>query len=123
MLEAPIILRFLGKVRPAVDPLPDPEEPIRTELFSVERLEQHAESLASAQRVTANPRRGRRLLPRLVDNGRPTAAYGSTTAAELYLPFFGSTNPAARGRPPLPEPIPLTGPKCSAAATRRRRAT
>jgi cyclic beta-1,2-glucan synthetase len=70
MLEALIILRFVGKVRPAVDALPDPEEPIRTELFGVERLEQHAESLASAQRVTANPRRGRRLLPRLVDNGR-----------------------------------------------------
>ena len=28
------------------------EEPIRAELFSAERLEQHAESLAAAQRVT-----------------------------------------------------------------------
>lgn len=31
-----------------------PEEPIRAELFSVERLEQHAESLAAAQRVSVN---------------------------------------------------------------------
>src|SRR5213593_2546058 len=70
VLEAPGILRFVGNLRPSVDPHPDPEEPIRTELFSVERLEQHAESLAAAQRVTADPRRGWRLLPRLVDNGR-----------------------------------------------------
>src|SRR5439155_1521557 len=60
----------VGNLRRSVDPLPDPEEPIRTELFSVERLEQHAESLAAAQRVTADPRRGWRVLPRLVDNGR-----------------------------------------------------
>src|SRR5512147_397462 len=46
------------------------EEPIRAELFSAERLEQHAESLAAAQRVTTTPRRGRPLLPRVLDNGR-----------------------------------------------------
>ena len=46
------------------------EEPIRGELFGVERLEQHAESLAAAQRVTARPRRGRQLAGRLRDNGR-----------------------------------------------------
>jgi len=70
VLEVPRILHFVGNLRRSVDPLPDPEEPIRTELFSVERLEQHAESLAAAQRVTADPRRGWRVLPRLVDNGR-----------------------------------------------------
>ena len=37
--------------------LHEPEEPIRAELFSVERLEQHAESLAAAQRVTARSAR------------------------------------------------------------------
>jgi len=74
VLEAPGILTFVGNFRPSVDPLPDPEEPIRTELFSVERLEQHAESLAAAQRVTDDPRRGWRLLPRLVDNGRALLA-------------------------------------------------
>jgi len=31
----------------------DSDEPIRSELFSIERLEQHAESLANAQRVKA----------------------------------------------------------------------
>jgi cyclic beta-1,2-glucan synthetase len=46
------------------------EEPIRAELFSSERLEQHGESLAAAQRVTATPRKGRPLLPRVLDNGR-----------------------------------------------------
>jgi len=46
------------------------EEPIRAELFSSERFEQHAESLAAAQGVTATPREGRRLLPRVLDNGR-----------------------------------------------------
>ena len=44
------------------------EDPIRAELFGVERLVQHAESLAVAQRVA--PGRGRRLLPRVEDNGR-----------------------------------------------------
>jgi cyclic beta-1,2-glucan synthetase len=70
VLESPGILHFVRNLRPSVDPLPDPEEPIRTELFSIERLEQHAESLAAAQPVTADPRRGWHLLPRLVDNGR-----------------------------------------------------
>lgn len=46
------------------------EEPIRAELFSGERLEQHAESLAAAQPVTATPRTVRPLLPRVVENGR-----------------------------------------------------
>jgi cyclic beta-1,2-glucan synthetase len=46
------------------------EEPIRAELFSSERLEQHAESLAVAQGVTTTSRTGRRLLPRVLDNGR-----------------------------------------------------
>ncbi len=46
------------------------EEPIRAELFSSERLEQHAESLAGAQRVMTTPRKGRRLLPRVLNNGR-----------------------------------------------------
>ena len=46
------------------------EEPIRAELFSAERLEQHAESLAAAQRVTTTPRKGGALLARVLDNGR-----------------------------------------------------
>src|SRR4029077_2429016 len=49
---------------------PNLEEPIRAELFSLERLEQHAESLAAAQIVTNEVSRGRPLIPRVVDNGR-----------------------------------------------------
>src|SRR6185503_12958756 len=45
------------------------ESPIRAELFGVERLEQHAESLAAAQRVLSRSGRGRRLLTRVEDNG------------------------------------------------------
>src|SRR3989454_9490004 len=47
-----------------------PEDPIRAELFGIERLEQHAESLAAAQRVMRQSGRGRRLLPRVEHNGR-----------------------------------------------------
>ncbi|HKP30422.1 MAG TPA: glucoamylase family protein, partial [Gemmatimonadales bacterium] len=46
------------------------EEPIRSELFGIERLEEHAESLASAQPVTAGTEAGHRLLERVEDNGR-----------------------------------------------------
>src|SRR5512145_1512518 len=56
------------------------EEPIRAELFSAERLEQHGESLALAQRVTTTPRRGRPLLPRVLDNGRVLRESYRTTA-------------------------------------------
>ena len=49
-------------------PLGTPQPPIRAELFSVERLEQHAESLAVAQRVVAGAKRGRSIRPRLQDN-------------------------------------------------------
>ena len=45
-----------------------PEPPIRAELFSVERLEQHAESLAAAQHVAPKLRTGRPIAPRLYDN-------------------------------------------------------
>jgi cyclic beta-1,2-glucan synthetase len=44
------------------------EESIREELFSIERLEQHAESLAAAQPVTARRTSGRSLAARLKEN-------------------------------------------------------
>jgi cyclic beta-1,2-glucan synthetase len=47
----------------------DSHEPLREELFSVERLEQHARSLAVAQSVTPKPTKGRPLARRLADNG------------------------------------------------------
>jgi cyclic beta-1,2-glucan synthetase len=46
------------------------EEPIRSELFGVERLEQHGASLAQSQRVTDKSKTGRPLLVRVEDNGR-----------------------------------------------------
>jgi cyclic beta-1,2-glucan synthetase len=48
----------------------EPEEPILAELFSVERLEQHAQTLAAAQTVTDAPRRGHAVAPRIAENAR-----------------------------------------------------
>ena len=46
------------------------EEPIRAELFGIDRLEQHGESLAVAHRAKGKPPRARPLLPRVRDNAR-----------------------------------------------------
>jgi len=57
------------------------EQPIRAELFSAERLEQHAESLAAAQEVVeAESSPGRGLLPRVLENGRRLLEYYRATA-------------------------------------------
>lgn len=62
--------------------LQPPEPPIRSELFSVERLEQHAQSLATAQQVAAKPGQWRRLDKRLYDNARVlTDTYRAVVAA------------------------------------------
>ncbi len=45
------------------------DEPIRAELFSVERLEQHARSLAASQELSGRPGRLRPISRRLADNG------------------------------------------------------
>nr|MBA3441422.1 hypothetical protein [Pyrinomonadaceae bacterium] len=50
------------------------EEPIREELYSVERLEQYAAVLAAEHKVITEPGRGRRLLPRLEENSRKLIA-------------------------------------------------
>jgi len=47
----------------------DSHEAVRAELFSVERLEQHARTLAVAQPVTPGPTKGQPLARRLADNG------------------------------------------------------
>jgi cyclic beta-1,2-glucan synthetase len=63
-------------------PPPQAEQPIRAEIFGVERLEEHAESLAAAQRTTDKPSRGRQLLPRVRENGRVlVAAYRNIVEA------------------------------------------
>ena len=48
----------------------DTEEPIRAELFSIERLEQHGRTLAVAQRVTDHPGAGRPMASRIRANAR-----------------------------------------------------
>src|SRR5246127_1424251 len=62
---------------------PDTATPIRAELFSVERLEQQAESLAAAQTITLDPMRGRPLLPRVLENGRLLLEYYQATARAI----------------------------------------
>ena len=59
-----------GRARRRVGPQVELEEPILAELFSVERLEQHARTLAAADRVTDAPREGHPVGPRIADNGR-----------------------------------------------------
>lgn len=60
----------------------DDETPIREELFSVERLEAHARSLAAAQPVSPRTTRGLSLSPRLADNGDVLlSAYRSVVTA------------------------------------------
>ncbi len=58
--------RLLGNTGP--HPPWDDRAPIRAELFSVERLEEHARSLAAAQGVMAGERKGALLAKRLAEN-------------------------------------------------------
>src|SRR6185503_13513643 len=61
------MVSFQGTIRSADT---SNEDPIREELFSVERLEQYAAELAADHSVSDKQIRGRRLLPRLEENGR-----------------------------------------------------
>jgi len=61
------------------------DEPIRAELFSIERLEQHARSLAAAQPVMAKPTSDRRLEIRLWDNDRALRAAWHATISAVRL--------------------------------------
>ncbi|HEU4595677.1 MAG TPA: glucoamylase family protein [Pyrinomonadaceae bacterium] len=71
------LLRGLTRAPEARD-----EEPIRDELYSVERLEQYAAALAAEHRVYPGRRRGRRILPALEKNGRLlVAAYRALAEA------------------------------------------
>src|SRR6266545_1260069 len=49
---------------------PGLDEPIRAELYSIERLEEFAERLGAEHRLAHGFRKGRPLLPRLKENGR-----------------------------------------------------
>lgn len=57
--------------------------PVREELFGIERLEQHAQSLAVAQTVTPKPSAARPLRSRLDENARVLLAAYRASAAEL----------------------------------------
>ncbi|HZN02627.1 MAG TPA: glycosyl transferase, partial [Candidatus Polarisedimenticolia bacterium] len=97
----------------AVDALfggaPPEPEPIRAEVFGIERLEQHAESLAAAHRTPGTPPRGRPLLSRVRDNAHVLlAGYRSiaetvmakqeiTPAAEWILDNFHVVDEQLRG--------------------------
>ena len=71
--------------KPRLNPFPVAgEEPIRAELFSVERLEQHGESLAAAQRVAPKRTTDRRLIKRLRDNDRVLRAAYRTIAGTIH---------------------------------------
>jgi cyclic beta-1,2-glucan synthetase len=59
----------MSRGRPSSDSAWVDQKPVREELFSAERLEQHARSLAVAQTVTPKPTKGHRLSGRLADNG------------------------------------------------------
>ena len=110
-------------------PITEPEEPIRAELFSIERLEQHAESLAAAQRVTPTPgaaarwRRGcattagccsRRIAPSLPPSAKSIAHHPGGRVAGRQL----SHRRGADSRDPRRPPARLLSP----AAEARRRA-
>ncbi|CAN7750332.1 glycosyl transferase [Cupriavidus necator] len=61
----------------------DSTAPVREELFGIERLEQHAQSLAAAQPVTASPPRVASLRSRLRDNATILLAAYRASAAEV----------------------------------------
>jgi len=60
------------------------DEPIVGELFSIDRLEQHAESLAAAQTVTTGPDTGKPLIEGVAENSR------------LLLDYYGAIARAIR---------------------------
>lgn len=69
--------------RPAAGPPWNDDAPVREELFSVERLEQHAESLALAQGITRRPPAVLSLQARLTDNAAVLLAAYRAGAADL----------------------------------------
>src|ERR1700744_4091016 len=76
------LLRYASRFRPRSPPWTD-TAPVRDELFGVERLEQHAQSLAAAHPVTNNPPVVLALHTRLNDNAAVLLAAYRASAAEL----------------------------------------
>ncbi len=72
--------------------MPGAQDPIRADLFSPERLEEHAERIAR-QRILAEGKTGRRLSPRVRDSGRVLLQCYREIAAVIREE--GATTPAA----------------------------
>ncbi len=68
---------------PAPNMVVEIEEPIVAELFSADRLEQHAESLAAAQAVASEAEGGQSLIERTEENARSLLEYYRATARAL----------------------------------------
>jgi cyclic beta-1,2-glucan synthetase len=68
---------------PPISVFAEIEEPILGELFSVERLEEHAESLAAAQVISDGAGAGKPLIPRVMENGRLLLEYYRSTARAI----------------------------------------
>jgi cyclic beta-1,2-glucan synthetase len=74
----------MASAAPAPKVVVEIEEPIIGELFSADRLEQHAESLAAAQAVTSKTGDdGQPLISRVAENGRQLLEYYRATARAL----------------------------------------
>jgi cyclic beta-1,2-glucan synthetase len=65
---APWSTLFLRRIFAKTEPQWDDSTPIRSEFFSVERLEEHARTLAAAQQVTPGVQKGASLTARLTEN-------------------------------------------------------
>ena len=78
---------------PSVRLFAEPEGPIRGELLSAERLEQHAENLAASQVASQDIGEGRPLIPRVLENGRILLEYYRATASAIQQ--GGTITPAA----------------------------
>ena len=86
-----LVRRVTARMRPATPW--DDRAPVREELFSVERIEQHARSLAAAQPVTAKRARGLPLARRLAENAAVLLASHRAIAAAADA--GGAITPAA----------------------------
>ena len=69
------------------------EQPIRYEVFSAESIIEHALKLAARQKTSPNPRQGRKLSPRIHENGRLLLA-SYTSIAESVSKGMAITPPA-----------------------------
>ena len=68
------------RTAPPISVVVELEEPILGELFSADRMEQHAESLAAAQAISDDAGAGKPLIPRVAENGRLLLEYYRSTA-------------------------------------------